>query len=316
MRFICVDDDPVFLDIIAANLRGQGFSRIECVGSAREVLDLVGDGARQVDCFLVDIQMPEIDGIQLCRALRAIPGYRQTPIVMVTKMSEKGYVDQAFAAGATDYVTKPLDQLEFRSRINMVKRLHDERKRTASLREQQSRFGDDAPKLDFASPALIPAIDNAVEYFALENYLLTLGKVRLFGSSVLAINMSNAQVFHGSCDAGAFLDVLGDVGQSIFEGLKIHQFLISYAGSGNFVIFLSERTEIDTESLECQINGALMQFETTFAMDRLPVPQVTVGPSVSCGIFTTGRPTKMLERSISLAQPNGPPARIAGRLSA
>ena len=316
MRFFCVDDDPVFLDIISSNLQSQGFSQIKTAGSAREALDLVTDGRHPVDCFLVDIQMPEKDGIQLCRELRNIPGHNQTPIVMVTKISERGYVDRAFAAGATDYVTKPLDDLEFRSRINMIKRLHDERQRTVSGSGLQGQTGGISATLDFASPVLIPGIDNAVEYFALENYLLTLGKLRLYGSSALTINIANAQTFHSNCDYEELLDILADVAYSIFEGLKLHQFLISYAGSGNFVIFLPNRVDFDTEYLECQINDALMQHEMTYAMDRLPVPQVNVGSLVGCGLLTTGRPTKMLERSISMVQPNGRASQIPGRLVA
>ena len=88
------------------------------------------------------------------------------------------------------------------------------------------------------------------------------------------------------------------------------------AGSGNIVIFLPNRVDFDTENLEFQSTDALMQHEMTYAMDRLPVPQVSVGSLVGHGILTTSRPTKMLERSISMVQPNGRASQIPGRLVA
>jgi PleD family two-component response regulator len=62
------------------------------------------------DLILLDVEMPNIDGLEACRLLRGMEVTRSTPIIMVTTHGEQTTVDAAFANGATDYVTKPIDQ--------------------------------------------------------------------------------------------------------------------------------------------------------------------------------------------------------------
>ena len=68
--------------------------------------------------------MPELDGIELCKIVRLMPKYQTTPIIMITAMSEKSYIDNAFLAGATDYVTKPFDKMELVTRIKIALKLN------------------------------------------------------------------------------------------------------------------------------------------------------------------------------------------------
>jgi DNA-binding response OmpR family regulator len=316
MKILCIDDDPVFLDIIKAKMHHLGHPDVETAESAQAALNLVKDGTYPVDCFLVDIRMPDKDGIELCRDLRSFAQYRHTPIVMVTRMSDRSYVDQAFAAGATDYLTKPLDDLELKARIGMIQRFHEQRKLNISLAEQNAQSGDSAVPIDFGSPFLIPETDNAVEYFALENYLLTLRKVRLMGCSALAIHLSNAEFLHRVSGNMEFSDIITDVTHSIHDALKAQEFLISYAGHGNFVTFFPKRSHLDMENLETEINHNLQQFEVVYSMDRMPTPTVKVGQMVTNNVFTPGRANRMLSRAISFVQENSDCDQIQGRLIA
>lgn len=138
MKILAVDDDPIFLDLLLEMLRFQGHDDVSIAGSARDALALITCAAQPFDCFLLDIQMPEVNGVELCRSVRGLEAYRRTPIVMITALSGKNFVDAAFSAGATDYVTKPLDRLDLRARMGMVHRLNDERNRSAVLERQAS----------------------------------------------------------------------------------------------------------------------------------------------------------------------------------
>ncbi len=111
MRFLAVDDDPLFLQLLTLRMQALGYTDLVTVSSGADALALLSTAPDSVDCILSDIRMPLMDGITLCRNIRALPGLAKTPIVMITSMSDRSYIDEAFEAGATDYITKPLDRL-------------------------------------------------------------------------------------------------------------------------------------------------------------------------------------------------------------
>jgi CheY-like chemotaxis protein len=82
-----------------------------------ELIDAVVSG---FDCFILDVQMPGMDGIELCGQIRAIEVYKDTPIIMNTAVADRDYIDAAFAAGATDYLTKPVDEVEVKARLGVI----------------------------------------------------------------------------------------------------------------------------------------------------------------------------------------------------
>ena len=135
MRILSVDDDPIILELLVAVLASMGHTEVTTAESAVEAFEIIKNDPEPFDCFLLDIQMPEIDGIQLCKSLRFIPEYKRTPILMITAMSDKAYIERAFASGATDYVTKPFDIVELGARIKVAESLVDAwRHKAASVR--------------------------------------------------------------------------------------------------------------------------------------------------------------------------------------
>jgi two-component system chemotaxis response regulator CheY len=100
-----VDDSRAVRMIIARTLKELGYEVIEA-GNGLQALDaLTNRGA--VDVVLADWNMPEMDGLQLLKALRATPAYRDLPVIMVTTEAEIEQMVVAVAAGATEYVMKP-----------------------------------------------------------------------------------------------------------------------------------------------------------------------------------------------------------------
>ena len=78
---------------------------------------------RCYDCSLLIIQMPEIDGIEFCKALRKTKIYQRKRIIILTVISEKSYIDDAFSAGSKDYITKPFEINSLKGRLNLVKQV-------------------------------------------------------------------------------------------------------------------------------------------------------------------------------------------------
>ena len=109
MKKLSVDDDWMILELLELAMSVSGQHELTIVTSGEKAIQLLEQGEQRFDCFLLDIQMPHIDGVELCRVIREMPMYKRTPILMATAMSQKVYIDRALAAGASDYVTKPFD---------------------------------------------------------------------------------------------------------------------------------------------------------------------------------------------------------------
>ena len=128
MHLLAVDDEPTILDLLQLLIQTLGDHTVITATSVAEALDILEKPETPaIDCFLIDIQMPDTDGISLCETLRARPEYQLTPILMLTAMSDKRYIDAAFAAGATDYVTKPFEIAELKERISVVEGMAEAR---------------------------------------------------------------------------------------------------------------------------------------------------------------------------------------------
>ncbi len=124
MKILAVDDDTCILDLLKAVLESSGYSDVTICASPLLALSMVKQEGTRFDCLLLDIQMPEMDGIKLCRKVRAVTGYEDTPIIMLTAMTEKSYIERAFIAGATDYIVKPFDVIEIGARIRIASKLN------------------------------------------------------------------------------------------------------------------------------------------------------------------------------------------------
>ncbi len=122
MKILAVDDDEILLELLAATLQMLGYAEVTTAGSASDALQIIGAEKQPFDCLLFDIQMPEMDGIQLCSIVKSMEPYKQVPVIMITAMTDRSFVDRAFAAGAVDYVTKPFDELELGTRLRIAER--------------------------------------------------------------------------------------------------------------------------------------------------------------------------------------------------
>lgn len=113
---LLVDDTETVLLFEKTMLRGLGF-QLRIARNGVKALEEIEKEAP--DLILLDIMMPELDGIEVCRTLKENPKTSGIPIVMVTTKGEPEMVQRAFQAGCDDYITKPLDKMELLSKVNM-----------------------------------------------------------------------------------------------------------------------------------------------------------------------------------------------------
>lgn len=112
-----VDDDEEFTHLYTEYLKMAGFHAI-AENRSSKALELAH--AVNPDLFVLDLMMPEPDGFQLCRMIRATPLFKYSPIIIVTALTDLDSKIVAMGAGANDYLTKPFHIDELKSRINAL----------------------------------------------------------------------------------------------------------------------------------------------------------------------------------------------------
>lgn len=136
-KILIVDDEPDILEIINYNLKKEGFN----VFQARTGLEAIETAKQQVpDLILLDIMLPEMDGIETCEEIRKLPSLSHTTIAFLTARGEDYSQIAGFEAGGDDYITKPIKPKVLISRIKaLLKRSQ------ASLLDtkKKSRVSDD-----------------------------------------------------------------------------------------------------------------------------------------------------------------------------
>jgi two-component system, chemotaxis family, chemotaxis protein CheY len=108
MRVLIVDDSAVMRRIHKNVLMEHGLEEADLVETEDGQQALTAASLQQVDLFLVDWNMPKLDGFQFVRKIRALPHYAKTPIIMITSEAARYNVVEAIQAGVTNYVVKPI----------------------------------------------------------------------------------------------------------------------------------------------------------------------------------------------------------------
>jgi adenylate cyclase len=135
-RILVVDDNPANVDILRARLAAHGY---EIITAADGEEALVAVREQQPDLILLDVMMPKLDGIEVCRRVRADATLPFIPIVLVTAKTDPKDVVQALEAGGDEYLTKPVDQASLVARVKSmlrIKALQD------TVREQSAQLQD------------------------------------------------------------------------------------------------------------------------------------------------------------------------------
>lgn len=117
---LIVDDEISNFDVIEALLEGEDYELSYAQNATRALRWLEKN---PVDVILLDVMMPEIDGITLCSYLKKNPEYQYIPIIMVTALTGKEDLAKCLEAGADDFISKPLNWIELRSRLHSMLRI-------------------------------------------------------------------------------------------------------------------------------------------------------------------------------------------------
>jgi len=267
MKILAVDDDEIGLSILTATLSTAGYDDIVCATSGAEALEKISGSLRRFECFFLDIQMPEMDGIELCKSIRQIDAYKTSPVLMITGMKERKFIDDAFDAGANDYINKPFDSLELTVRAKIAEKLMLEQKASARKDQTVSFIKDemeDMLRFTAQETINISGEPNMVEKLALENYLLQLSRGKAFHTQVAAFAIMGFDSIFTRSTPSIMHNMLKDIANAITQNIKVAGYMLAYCGSGVFACVITSGKHKYPDNLENTIQSTLDEMEFKF----------------------------------------------------
>lgn len=141
ISILVIDDDPTNLDVVETILIAQEGNwnrdrayQVHYASSGPMALEQLATCCP--DLILLDVMMPGMDGIEVCQRLKAMPQWQTVPIIMATALAEKQDMARCLAAGADDFISKPLNGIELAARMQSMLRIREQQQRLATFNAQ------------------------------------------------------------------------------------------------------------------------------------------------------------------------------------
>ncbi|WP_137700558.1 response regulator [Marimonas lutisalis] len=266
VRLLIVDDEPSILELLSTALESLGNYKVTTAESGAQALRLIKADGPIFDCILLDIQMPELNGIDVCAEIRRKSLYRHVPIIMLTAMSDIDYVERAFKLGATDYVTKPFNFEDLRTRVGHAHRLFRARLMpTAETMDSDVKPSTPEPvvakTVKFDAAVELEGIDRVLGAQRFENYVRQMLRSKAKYTSAFAVKVSNAYFIHKAVSGPEFVKVMGKIADCISGATEENGSLISYQGRGIFLCLEYGTRISNTSDLGLRINTELSEMQ-------------------------------------------------------
>ncbi len=131
---LIVDDQPENFEVIEALLESLGYT-LHYASSGQVAIDFLDKF--DPDLILLDVMMPELDGIEVCKQIKANFRWQAVPIIMVTSLGSQEDLARCLTAGADDFISKPVHGIELRARVHSMLRIKKQHDRIESLSKLQ-----------------------------------------------------------------------------------------------------------------------------------------------------------------------------------
>ena len=169
---LITDDDNALRSLLVMALKAEGYEIEEAINGEE---CLVKYARLQPDLVLLDAVMPEMDGFSCCQHIRALADRPQIPILMITFLDDRESIDQAFQAGATDYITKPIHWSVLRQRVRYLLASSHVLKQAEQQKNWEIFFRDILAQLSVSGlvwESLSSLLNQCQQFFQVERILL------------------------------------------------------------------------------------------------------------------------------------------------
>ncbi len=312
MRILAVDDDPSILELLICVLGAFGYEDVATARSGQEALKTLSETDQPFDCLLLDVQMPEMNGIALCEEARNLPDYKFTPIIMVTAMVQKQYIDEAFEVGATDYVTKPFEFADLKQRLSDAYRLAAERRAAIEVLEADIYADNDSEvntNFSLSDPLYFGDLDGCIGLAEFENYVVQLATMHSRTSKILAVKVADVEDLFSSSTSSEFREFLASAGAALLSVSQEGRNFATYWGNGVFLLIHDKKKGMAAQ----QLNHRLSQLPAgeTPSIHSPTNFSFQVGNDVSLLAHSKMEALFLIDKAVELADiPQGPIARF------
>ena len=289
MKIIAVDDDDIALGLLNECLCQGGYEHVTLMSSPAMVLDKMMATAMPYECVLLDVEMPGKSGTQLCAEIRDLPRYRNTPIIMITKHADHAAVQQAFANGATDYMTKPFDFFEVLTRIRVAERLVQERQSAldsyVAMQQRAARTDASSPPLrasrraDTVPPLLESEIksDGILSLSVFQNYLEQIARSDESSVNLMAIKIRRIDEIFAGTTPVEFTCFLKAVADALAQEFRPDTVFMTHSGGGTYLCAHSGTNAIDRAAMQQSVLVRLSLRDLPHICRQEIPPEIIIG---------------------------------------
>jgi diguanylate cyclase (GGDEF)-like protein len=272
---LIVDDEPDNFDVVQALLSDQDY-QLHYASNGQEAIDSLK--LFQPDVILLDVMMPGIDGIDVCQRIKTMPEWEAVPIIMVTALTNKTDLARCFAAGADDFISKPVNRLELTARVRSMLRIHQQYQQLSTF---NTRLEATVQQRTVQLQTMI--FEDALTHLPSRAFLLqALTKVLQSGESSFAIIFLDCDQF--KLINGSFGHSVGDqllivIGERLKQLLRPND-LLARMGEDEFCFLLHQIEDIS--ALESFIETIQRSFNLPFEIENCEL-FITVSMGITLG---------------------------------
>jgi len=274
---LVIDDEPDNFDVIETFLSYQDY-RLHYAAGGREAIALLD--TFQPDLILMDVMMPEMDGIELCQKIKAMPQWESVPVIMVTALAGKNDLAQCLEAGADDFISKPVNRLELTARVRSMLRIRQQYQQLATfnahLEATVHQRTAELQTMIFQDP-----LTHLPSRAFLLKQLSELLKTRPSSFAVISLDCDQFKLVNGSFGHAVGDQLLVAVAQRLQQHLRPDDILARMGGDE--FCFLIHRVS-DIAILEPLIQAILQSFNEPFLVANCEIyTNACIGVAVGSG---------------------------------
>jgi diguanylate cyclase (GGDEF)-like protein len=271
--------------LVEAALHAQGYQGLTSVESAQEAFQVLGlhetGGAQALgfDLILMDLLMPEVDGLAACRQIKGCARFADVPLIMVTAEDSAGCLKDAFDAGAMDYVKKPLNRVELAARVKSALRLKQE---TDCRKARERELVELAEKLRRLST--VDGLTGVANRRSFDEELTRVWRRAQRESSPVSLAMIDVDQFKSYNDHYGHLagdDCLRQVAVLLQQTVKRPFDLVARYGGEEFAVLLPDTDVPGAQKLAEEMRASVESLTIPHAAST-----VSARVTMSCGVAT------------------------------